>query len=324
MRASETPPPAFSEQLEIWLHSNDYSDNTIALYHRAALGWLTFSHPWEDGWQMRSIEWRRSLNRHALKTQAVFVGAAKGFVDWLMDEKILTGRNPLASVRFRGLKAEALKRRALSDDEVGRLLGSCDQTTDKGFRDYTILNVMLHTALRIGAVSRFDIEDVERRGDLHVVNYQGKGQTSKTRIKVLPDNIVDLISEYLERTGRSLDDKGPMWVGWGDKKLSIHGVRKAIVRRLVKCGIKEHSITTHSLRHTAATKAIESGADLQGVQQFLDHESIATTDGYVHARRQIQQAAELTISYDLEKKNAKPKRRAKRSRKGKAARGKAR
>jgi site-specific recombinase XerD len=322
MRAKEAPPAAFTDQLELWLHANDFSDNTITLYEMSARRWLTFSRPWVEGWPVRSIQWRKSLTKRALKTQAVMVGAAKGYIDWLMEEKVLDGRNPLASVRFRGLNREYSRRRALTDDEVGQLLAMCDRKTELGLRDNAVLMIMLHTALRIGAISKFDIEDVQKRGDVMIVNYQGKGQQSKARFKVLPPNVMTAIKAYLKKTGRTLSDTGPLWVKRRGQRLSIHGIRKSIVRKMDECGIKDAAVSTHSLRHTAATKAIESGIDLQAVQDLLDHESLATTDRYAHSRRQLQQAAELTIDYDLEKKNDKRRRSTKRKGQGKTARSK--
>jgi site-specific recombinase XerD len=325
MRVSEAPPAAFTDQLELWLNSNDFSDNTIVLYGTAARQWLSFAMPWQEGWPVRSIQWRKSMAKakKALKTQAVFVGAAKGYIDWLMDEKVLEGRNPLASVKFRGINQQYGRRRPLTDDEVRMLLALCDRKTVIGLRDNAVLMIMLHTALRIGAISKFDVEDIEKRGDLMVVNYQGKGQQSKARFKVLPPNVLIAIKAYLKKTDRALSDKGPLWAKRNGKRITIHGIRKSIVRKMDECGIKDAAVSTHSLRHTAATKAIESGIDLQAVQDLMDHESLATTDRYAHFRRKLKDAAELTIDYDLEKKNGKRRRSSKRKGQGKAARSKA-
>ncbi|GAG05860.1 unnamed protein product, partial [marine sediment metagenome] len=184
MSESRSSPTPYLDQLEIWLNSNDFSDKTIELYKMAATRWMEHSEPWADGWQVRSIQWRKSLTKKALKTQAVFVGAAKSFIEWLIEEKMLEGRNPLASVKFRGLNTEYTRRRALTDEEVGHLLGTCDLETELGLRENAVLMVMLHTALRIGAIAKFLIEDIEKRGDVWIVQYQGKGQQSKARIKV--------------------------------------------------------------------------------------------------------------------------------------------
>jgi len=303
------PPAEFVNHVQLWLGSRDYSDKTIALYKMAVERWMACAHPWDDPlWPSKSITWRKSLTDKALKTQSVFVGAAKGFVDWLIVNKHLEGQNPFDSVKFRGLASEYMHRRALTDEEVGNLLGSCDLHEVNGLRDNAILTIMLHTALRIGGVAGIDIQDVEKQGDLWVVHYEGKGQPGKTRVKVLPANVLMAIKAYLKKTDRTLQSQGPLFLS-SDQKLSIHGMRKSIVRRLRRCGIDDSAVSTHSLRHTAATKAVESGNDIKAVQDLLDHANLATTDRYVHAVRQLDQAAELTIHYDTEKTHGKRKQR---------------
>lgn len=290
------PPAAFLDQLHVWLQSNDFSDNTIKLYAFSVNKWLRFVSPWKDRWQIRSIEWRKSLTGLALKSQSVMVGAAKSFVEHLLEEGVLEGRNPFLKVKFRGLATAYMHRRSLSDDEVKKMFRSCDLNTEEGLRDHTVLMIMLHTAIRIGGVSSICVEDVEKQGDYWVVKYQGKGQRSKDKIKVLPPLVVTAIKAYLKKTGRTLGGNGPLFLQRG-KKFSVNSMRRSIVKRLKDCGIKDSSVTTHSLRHTAATKAIDSGNDIKAVQELLDHSNLATTDRYIHSVRQAHQAAGVKISY---------------------------
>lgn len=294
------PPTVFQAQLELWLNSNDYSDSTIKLYGIGATRWMKHARPWADGWQVRSIQWRKTLTNKAMKTQAAFVGAAKLFVNWLIEEKLLDGRNPLATVKFRGMSSDFTHRRSLTNAEVKMLFATCDLNTVGGIRDSAILKVMLYTALRIGAISGFEIEDIEDRGDIFFVKYQGKGQQSKARQKVLPLVVMKAIVVYLQKSGRALKDKGPLWTSATGKRLTVHGIRKSVVRKFVKCKIKDKAVTTHSLRHTAATRAMDSGNDIRAIQDLLDHGSIATTDRYIHSEQQMERAATLTIDYDLE------------------------
>lgn len=315
------PPAEYIEQLEEWLQSNDFSDSTIELYRYAAQLWMEHARPWEDGWRVRSMDWRKSITDKAQKTQAVYCSGAKSFAAHLIDKRLIEGQNPFHSVRIRGL-TDSVNRRALTDDEVRALLRSCDLQTDIGLRDHALLVTLLHTALRIRAVAGFLLEDIEKQGNLWIVRYQGKGQRSKARSKVLPDAVLMALKAYLKKTNRTLNDRGPVFLN-GDDALAVHGIRRAVKRRLKACGIQDSAVTVHSFRHTAATKALDGGADIKAVQQLLDHSSVATTDRYIHTIRNDERAAEFHIDYGTEDEDDERERKAKRKRKGKKPRGEA-
>ena len=298
-------PDGFYDQLKFWVNTHDFSDKTVGVYSMAARKWIEFARPWEPMWEVRSIEWRKSMQQFALKTQALFVGAAKLFVNHLIRTGMLHGENPLATVRFRGTSTDYVRRRALTDEEVRNLLASCDLRTETGLRDHTILKIMLHVALRIGSVASICVEDVKRRGDVWTVTYLGKGQRSKVLTKVLPAAVLDAIRAYVKKTGRKMSSTGALFLGNG-RPLTIHGMRKAIIRRLKKIGIDDETVTTHSLRHTAATKAIKSGNDIKSVQKLLDHANIATTDRYIHSVDDEQRALDVEIRYDEEEPDGAP------------------
>lgn len=285
--------------MDAWLDSSDFTDSTRRIYTRAARSWLLKAQPWGDNWRTKSVLWKKGLSDLALRSQCVFLAAARSFANWLIEENVLEGKNPFDSMRVKGLHASMANRRALTNEEVKRLLDFCDSGTDVGMRDRAALMIMLHMALRIGSVVAVDIEDIEQHGEYVVLKHRGKGQAAKAFSKTFPPNVLASVNEYLDATERSFGQAGPLFLADGGKKrISIDGLRKSIVRKLVCCKIKDPMVCVHSLRHTAATRAIDSGSDMRAVQGLLDHSSIATTDRYVHSVRQEGDGAELRISYE--------------------------
>lgn len=290
-------PDRYSSALDTWLSDNDFADTTRLVYDHAVTSWLKFARPWSAGWEKRTIQWSASLDSRALKTKALYVGAAKKFLERLRQDGVTKSpRNPLYTVRFRKTKSSGIKRRALTDDEVKALVASCDTGTILGMRDLCILRIMLYTALRIAAVAGIMIGDLFRSKGTWYVIYKAKGQNSKQRNKPLDDLVWSSIEEYLKATGRNSEGKGPLFLT-GKRRITTTGIRKMIKRRFARCDIVDRTVSIHSLRHTAATKAIEMGISMRDLQIFLDHESIATTEGYVHDRRELDSVQSFHISY---------------------------
>jgi len=290
--------------MEEWLYTNDFSEKTISAYRLGATSMAKATEPWkQDRWARRAIEWRRSLTSYAIGTQRLYVTGARLFVDVCIEKGLIEGKNPFATVHFKGAAGAGQKKRSLTDAEVKQLLDTCDMETRSGLRDYVVLMLSLHTAIRIGGMSNVCVEDFSKEGDVAVLRYLCKGHTAKDRMRYVPDHVFKLVEKYLTMTGRSWNNSGPLFQRNGGKPLTYEGLRKSIARRFVIAGVKADNVSTHCLRHTAATRAIKNGADLLDVQDLLDHSSLATTQIYVHASRSVKNSAGAKINYDIGEKN---------------------
>ncbi len=213
------------------------------------------------------------------RSLARLVSSMKGFFSYLTAEKYLEV-NPAEQI-----EAPKLSRKIpvfLTEAEVQEFLGAIDLSHPQGSRNLAIFEMLYACGLRVSEILQLRLSDLFlNEGFIRVI---GKGQ--KTRlvpigpysIKRLEGYLENRVSEYqpqplyedvlfLNRRGRSLT------------RAMIFTLTKQIVE---KTRIKKE-ISPHTFRHCFATHLLENGADLRAIQLMLGHESITTTEIYLHS-----------------------------------------
>ena len=169
--------------------------------------------------------------------------------------------------------------KALSIEEVQRLLDVPDRTTPLGSRDAALLEFLYATGCRVGEVVGVDVLDVDLEEGSALVT--GKG--AKQRIVPLGRYAIDAVVGYLPirmelRAGRR--DPGRLFLNARGAPLTRQGVWQIVRSAGRRAGLAEDRVSPHVLRHSAATHMVEGGADLRSVQEILGHASISTTQVY--------------------------------------------
>ena len=213
------------------------------------------------------------------RSLARLVSSMKGFFSYLTAEKYLEV-NPSEQI-----EAPKLSRKIpvfLTEDEVQEFLSAIDLSHPQGSRNLAIFEMLYACGLRVSEILQLRLSDLFLcEGFIRVI---GKGQ--KTRlvpigpysIKRLEGYLENRVSEYqpqlqyedvlfLNRRGKSLT------------RAMIFTLTKQIVE---KTRIKKE-ISPHTFRHCFATHLLENGADLRAIQLMLGHESITTTEIYLHS-----------------------------------------
>jgi len=174
-------------------------------------------------------------------------------------------RNPMSGVKF---FPEAIKTRFLTDDEIARLRHLMEP------RVWEMVAFAIETGLRRS--EQFNLRWSQIDMDNRVLNLpMPKG--SKSRYVPLTDGVCALLSGWdsFTKSPFVFPGKDPL------KPLDARSfVRWYFDPALRRAGIVGAS--WHSLRHTAATRRVLSGASLYGVQQLLGHRDIKTTARYSH------------------------------------------
>lgn len=168
----------------------------------------------------------------------------------------------------------------LSVDEIDAMISAIDLTAPEGQRNRAIMETLYGCGLRVSELINLDISRVFLDEEYIVV--RGKG--SKERLVPLSPVAVGEIRRWL-------DDRAQISVKPGEESMlfiSRRGRRLTrvmifyIVKRLAELAGIQRDVSPHTLRHSFATHLLEGGANLRAIQQMLGHESIATTEIYIH------------------------------------------
>lgn len=188
-------------------------------------------------------------------------------------------------------------------------------------RDYAIAQLAVHTGLRLIEITRANIEDIriqkvridDKQYKKHCLYIQGKGRLTKDEFVYLQEHIYETIMDYLRirYDGKKQILSDPLFAGAGKRtkgqRLKAQTTSKFFKKILRNSGIinikddNDKRLSFHSLRHTAATLALDMGVPLEKVRQMLRHANISTTEIYTNGMERKIDPAEFGI--DLGEEN---------------------
>ena len=179
----------------------------------------------------------------------------------------------------------------LTRPEIEAILASPDRATWIGRRDYTLLLLAAQTGLRLSELIGLD-RDAIHLGHGAYVRCVGKGR--KERCTPLTTHARVALQSWLKEPARR-----------GAKALfpNVHGGRvsadsiQALLAKHVRTAcercpsLSSKRVSPHVLRHSAAMELLQAGVDCSVIALWLGHESIETTQTYLHAHLALKEAA---------------------------------
>jgi integrase/recombinase XerD len=170
--------------------------------------------------------------------------------------------------------------KALTNDEIAKLLVPQSPETPESLRDQAILELAYASGLRLAELKGLRLEQLHL--DAGFINVIGKG--NKERVVPVGRKAVEAINRYLA-VGRPklVTPKSPANVFLTKRGTPFASVTLwlRIKRRVHRAGVSRN-ITPHMFRHSFATHLLEHGADLRVIQELLGHANISTTEIYTH------------------------------------------
>jgi site-specific recombinase XerD len=179
----------------------------------------------------------------------------------------------------------------LDEQEIRALLAAPDRFTWIGRRDHAILAFTIQTGLRVSELTQLKCEDIYIESGPYV-RCLGKGH--KERCTPLTTETVGVLRTWMrERRGQPHD---PLFPNRRNGALSRDAVERFVTKYALHASAKCPSLATkhlspHVLRHTSAMQLLHAGADRSVIALWLGHESIETTEIYLHADLSMKERA---------------------------------
>lgn len=171
----------------------------------------------------------------------------------------------------------------LSVDEIDAMIAALPADKSETVRNRAIIETLYGSGLRVSELTDLRISHINLDDGYMLV--EGKG--SKQRLVPLSPVSIERIREYLperERLNVKPGNGDILFLNRRGAAMTRVMVFYIIRNAAAMAGI-EKKVSPHTLRHSFATHLLEGGANLRAIQEMLGHESIATTEIYLHLDR---------------------------------------
>jgi integrase/recombinase XerD len=215
------------------------------------------------------------------RSQARIISGLKSFFNYLVFEDYRTD-NPMELIETP--KTGRKLPDTLSVEEIDNLIVAIDLSSNEGERNRAMLETLYGCGLRVSELVSLKISDLFFEEDF--IKITGKG--NKERFVPIGDLAQKYIEIYRKEIRTHLNIKkgheDTLFLNRRGNQLTRAMIFTIIKDLAVKTGLNKN-ISPHTLRHSFATHLLENGADLRSIQLMLGHESITTTEIYVHLDR---------------------------------------
>lgn len=169
----------------------------------------------------------------------------------------------------------------LTVEEIDSMIAAIDPAGPTALRNHAIIETLYGCGLRVSELCSLCLSRIDFNQGMVLI--EGKG--SKERIVPMSESSLELIRTYVAT------DRSMLSIDRGEEDIVFLNVRgHRLTRQMVFIMLRQLAaaagirtvISPHTLRHSFATHLLEGGANLRAIQQMLGHESISTTEIYLH------------------------------------------
>ena len=212
------------------------------------------------------------------RTQARLISGLRNFFEYLIFENYRQ-ENPTDLLELPKIGRKLPD--TLSEQDIDKIIAHVDLSKPEGERNRAMLETLYSCGLRVSELTNLKISDLFfEEGFIRVI---GKG--NKQRFVPINLNTIKIIDLYKNETRSKITTKKGhediVFLNRRGKQLTRNMVFMILKKLVIEAGINKN-VSPHTFRHSFATHLLENGADLRAIQQMLGHESITTTEIYMH------------------------------------------
>lgn len=252
------------EKLVLFLNGNTISDSPIQIQ--------------KDTLQQFIYDIAKEVNP---RSQARIISGLKSFFNYLVFEDYRPD-NPMDLIESPKIGRKLPD--TLSLDEIDELTRAIDLSKPEGERNRAIIETLYGCGLRVSELIHLRISDLYFEEDF--IKVTGKGDKQRfVPISDITKKYIDVYRKQIrihQKVQKGSEDI--LFLNRRGKQLTRAMIFTIVKQLAEKTGLRK-TISPHTFRHSFATHLLENGADLRAIQQMLGHESITTTEVYMHVDR---------------------------------------
>lgn len=233
------------------------------------------------------IKYLRDFRGNTPRSVSRRLSAVRSLFKYLTKTKGMLRADPCQNLELPAVK-KALPR-FLTLEESQRMLQSAEEIPSHDtLRDYCIVTLFLNCGFRLAELVGMNVGDV----DFYDRKIRVLGKGSKERIVYLNDACLSALHDYISSRENPPEEPRALFLSRNHRRISRRRVQQIIEKMLVASGLGGRGLSTHKLRHTAATLMYQHGhVDTLTLRDILGHQSIATTEIYTHLSSEQRQNA---------------------------------
>ena len=233
------------------------------------------------------IRYLRDFRGNTPRSVSRRLSAVRSLFKYLTKTKGMLRADPCQNLELPAVK-KALPR-FLTLEESQRMLQSAEEIpSNDTLRDYCIVTLFLNCGFRLAELVGMNVGDV----DFYDRKIRVLGKGSKERIVYLNDACLSALHDYISSRENPPEEPRALFLSRNHRRISRRRVQQIIEKMLIASGLGGRGLSTHKLRHTAATLMYQHGhVDTLTLRDILGHQSIATTEIYTHLSSEQRQNA---------------------------------
>ena len=214
-------------------------------------------------------------------TQARIISGIRRFFDYLILENLIE-KNPMDNIESPKLGTNLPN--TLTIEEIDKIISTIKLGSKTGLRNVAIIELLYSCGLRVSELINLKISDLFFKESL--IKVTGKGNKERfvpisKQSQIYINNYVQDVRSY-QKIKKGFEDT--LFLNERGTILSRVMIF-LILKKLKNASNIKKKIGPHTLRHSFATHLIENGADLITIQKMMGHESITTTERYLHVNK---------------------------------------